>query len=224
MYAALSCSAEGSHAAAALQQLQQQNPADQQHAGQASVVAAAAPGNNSTGSFAVALRSSAAASGLISCSRAALTHSGGGAAAAGVCSSSRGGGSSSSSTFRSAYRDFVPAADQSKQDEVFIGGLPSHWKAQQVGSGLRGQAVAAVNRGPYILGYRKCDVDCRADSLSGQVLAAVKTEAGCPAEMRVIFYALSIQGQNNTCTHIWSMRRHCLCWDDESHPVTAPQP
>jgi hypothetical protein len=25
-------------------------------------------------------------------------------------------------------------ADQSKQDEVFIGGLPSNWKAQQVGS------------------------------------------------------------------------------------------
>lgn len=31
-----------------------------------------------------------------------------------------------------AGQDLTPAADQSKQDEVFIGGLPSHWKAQQV--------------------------------------------------------------------------------------------
>jgi hypothetical protein len=29
-------------------------------------------------------------------------------------------------------RDLAQSADQSKQDEVFIGGLPSHWKAQQV--------------------------------------------------------------------------------------------
>ncbi|WIA31001.1 hypothetical protein OEZ86_001042 [Tetradesmus obliquus] len=33
---------------------------------------------------------------------------------------------------RSMLRDLAQSADQSKQDEVFIGGLPSHWKAQQV--------------------------------------------------------------------------------------------
>lgn len=33
---------------------------------------------------------------------------------------------------KAAAQDLAPAGDQGKQDEVFIGGLPSHWKAQQV--------------------------------------------------------------------------------------------
>lgn len=40
------------------------------------------------------------------------------------------GGSSSSCS--AAAQDLAPSADQGKRDEVFIGGLPSHWKAQQV--------------------------------------------------------------------------------------------
>lgn len=52
------------------------------------------------------------------------------AAAAGSAACSKGGS-----------RDLVLPADQSKQDEVFIGGLPSHWKAQQVGG-----AVACAGR------------------------------------------------------------------------------
>lgn len=64
------------------------------------------------GSFVAAVRSRAAAAG-----HAGRAQAGGGAAASSKVNP----------------RDLLLPADQSKQDEVFIGGLPSHWKAQQVG-------------------------------------------------------------------------------------------
>eukprot|EP00878_Enallax_costatus_P025643 GHUV01027454.1.p1 GENE.GHUV01027454.1~~GHUV01027454.1.p1 ORF type:complete len:292 (+),score=105.60 GHUV01027454.1:240-1115(+) len=47
-----------------------------------------------------------------------------------------GPGGSNSST---AAQDLAPSGDQGKRDEVFIGGLPSHWKAQQVRQQLHSQ-------------------------------------------------------------------------------------
>lgn len=46
-----------------------------------------------------------------------------------------GAGGAGAACSKGGPRDLSLPADQSKQDEVFIGGLPSNWKAQQVGGG-----------------------------------------------------------------------------------------
>lgn len=88
---------------------------------------AACASNGNGSSFAAAVRSCAVPAAV------AVTHggrplaptaAGGGAGAAAADGSAAGKGGA---------RDLLLPADQSKQDEVFIGGLPSHWKAQQVG-------------------------------------------------------------------------------------------
>jgi hypothetical protein len=54
------------------------------------------------------------------------------AAAAGHAGRAQAGGGAAAASSKVNPRDLLLPADQSKQDEVFIGGLPSHWKAQQV--------------------------------------------------------------------------------------------
>lgn len=88
-------------------------------------------------SFASAVRSAslpAASGGLAgrasATGGAAVGAQGAGAAAGAACS-------------KGGPRDLMLPADQSKQDEVFIGGLPSNWKAQQVGNSAWVQHLAA---------------------------------------------------------------------------------
>jgi hypothetical protein len=88
----------------------------------ARAAAASTAANGDACSHAVSNSSSAAAAGM----RSALPLP----AAAGR--SSAAGGPASAGPSKGGPRDLLLPADQSKQDEVFIGGLPSNWKAQQV--------------------------------------------------------------------------------------------
>ncbi|KAF6256884.1 hypothetical protein COO60DRAFT_57976 [Scenedesmus sp. NREL 46B-D3] len=96
---------------------------------------------------------------------------------------------------RSMLRDLAQSADQSKQDEVFIGGLPSHWKAQQVKELLApyGQlkslsvamdAATGKNKGyafvvfasPAVVSRAIEELDCKA--VEGKILAVQRATDG----------------------------------------------
>lgn len=104
----------------------------------------AACASNGTGSsFAAAVRSCAVPAAVAAAhggrpSASAAAGGGAGSTAPGPYLASVPGGAGApaadgSAAGKGGARDLLLPADQSKQDEVFIGGLPSHWKAQQVG-------------------------------------------------------------------------------------------
>jgi hypothetical protein len=91
------------------------------------------------GTFAAALRSGACDSqpspkvaAAPDCPQIAGSHESSTSAVAPSDAPASGSSCRPGATSGGAMHDLLPAADQSKQDEVFIGGLPSHWKAQQV--------------------------------------------------------------------------------------------
>jgi len=105
---------------------------------------AAAPQSSSSsssgiGTFAAALRSGACDSqpspkvaAVPDCPQIAGSHESSTSAVAPSDAPASGSSCRTGAASGGAMHDLLPAADQSKQDEVFIGGLPSHWKAQQV--------------------------------------------------------------------------------------------
>lgn len=69
----------------------------------------------------------------------------GGAHAAGAGA----GAAAGAACIKGGPRDLMLPADQSKQDEVFIGGLPSNWKAQQVSKPGANMAFMPAGEGQW---------------------------------------------------------------------------
>uniref|UniRef100_A0A383VA07 RRM domain-containing protein n=1 Tax=Tetradesmus obliquus TaxID=3088 RepID=A0A383VA07_TETOB len=185
VFAALARGADGPQPAAQQQQQQQQQPpwlaGNQQPSSMGGPASGklAGPGFNSSsgGNFSNLGRISSGPASGRGLAAASGPHSGSGIAC------------------RSMLRDLAQSADQSKQDEVFIGGLPSHWKAQQVKELLApyGQlkslsvamdAATGKNKGyafvvfasPAVVSRAIEELDCKA--VEGKILAVQRATDG----------------------------------------------
>lgn len=113
---------------------------------------------------------------------------------------------------RSMLRDLAQSADQSKQDEVFIGGLPSHWKAQQVKELLA----------PY--GQLK-SLSVAMDAATGKNKVRVRELAAAACRIAPVVLAVCLQDNRHGRHVLWLATSACgrlVCGADAGSAMLVP--